>query len=84
MNIDLELDKAAAKIKAEQAKIVCIQLPEGLKPEAQHIQDELEEKTEAKVIVWMGNAYGACDIPLHLDRYGVDLLIQFGHAEWKV
>lgn len=83
MKLNLELDKAVAKIKADNAKVVCLQLPEGLKPQALDIQRELEGRTNAQVIVWMGNAYGACDIP-QLDRMGVDMLIQFGHADWRV
>ena len=84
MKINLELDKVIAKITADNAKLVCLQLPDGLKPKALEIQDEIEAKTDAKVIVWMGSAYGACDMPLHLEKQGVDLLIHFGHAEWKM
>ncbi len=83
MNIDLELEKVVTRINAEDVQLVCLQLPEGLKPKALVIQKELEEKTQATIIVWMGNAYGACDIP-QLDKVGVDLLVQFGHAEWRV
>lgn len=83
-NIDLEMDKVVARITQEHALLVCLQLPEGLKPKALEIQQEIEAKTDATCVVWMGNAYGACDIPLHLDKLGVDLLVQFGHAEWRV
>jgi len=79
---DLELEKAAKKIKQEKAKTVCIQLPDGLKPEAEHIVKELE-KTGATIIIWLGSCWGACDIPLEVNRLGVDLLIQWGHSEWK-
>ena len=45
---------------------------------ATEIAKVLEEKTNCTVIIWLGSAWGACDIPV-LD---VDLLIQWGHSEW--
>jgi len=83
MQYDLELDNVVEKIKAEDAKLVCIQLPDGLKPEADKIQEAIEKNTKAKVVIWAGSCYGACDIPLQVQRLGVDLLIQWGHSEWR-
>ncbi len=83
MKLNFELDKVAKEITTAQAKVVCVHLPEGLKPEALRLQQELEAQTNAQIIIWLGTAYGACDIPLHLEQYGVDMVIQFGHAEWK-
>ncbi|MBI2145127.1 diphthamide synthesis protein [Candidatus Woesearchaeota archaeon] len=80
---DLEIEKAVAKIKEENAKLVCIQLPDGLKPYAAEIQRQLEGKTDAKVVIWTGSCYGACDAAVEAQRLGVDLLIQWGHAEWR-
>lgn len=78
---DLELNKAVEKIKQENAKTVLIQLPDGLKPRAKEIQDKLEKETEKKVkiLIWAGSCYGSCDIP----QVKTDLIIQFGHSEWK-
>lgn len=81
-NYDLELDKVKQKIKQEKAKTVCVQLPDGLRPHAEKIVSELEE-TGAKVIIWLGSCWGACDLPLEVNRLGVDLLVQWGHHEWK-
>jgi 2-(3-amino-3-carboxypropyl)histidine synthase len=78
----LELDRAADAIAREKAKRVCIQLPDGLKPEAARIADELQAKTGAEVIIWAGSCYGACDLPLEVERLGVDMLIAFGHTQW--
>lgn len=83
MKVNFELDRVIGEINTAKAKFVCLHLPEGLKPEACTLQQEIETKTNAQVIVWLGTAYGACDIPLHLDRLGIDMIIQFGHAEWK-
>ncbi len=83
MKYNLELDRAVKQIKAQNAKLVCVQLPDGLKPEAGQITEALESETGAKVVTWLGSCFGACDIPLYVDALGVDLLIQFGHSEWK-
>ena len=80
---DLELDTVVKKIKEEKAKTVCIQLPDGLKPNAKEITEEIEKRTKANVMIWLGSCWGACDIPLEVKRLGADLLIQWGHREWN-
>ena len=79
---NLELDKAIEKIKAEKDKTVVIQLPDGLKSKAKEIVDILKEKTNAEILLWGGSCFGACDTP-NLNSIKADLLIQFGHSEWK-
>lgn len=76
---DLELEKAVKTIKFNKAKTVLIQLPEGLKPKAKEIVDFIQAKTKAKCFIWLGSCYGACDIP----KAEYDLLIQWGHSEWR-
>ena len=83
MEYDLELGKAVEAIKKKKAKLVCIQLPDGLKKEADKIQAEIEKKTSAKVVIWLGSCYGACDVPDHISSLGIDMLIQWGHSEWE-
>ena len=83
LEIDIEMDKVIKKIKSEKAKTVCIQLPDGLKPKAAEIQKEIEKETKAEVLIWAGSCFGACDIPSGLDKLGVDLLIQWGHSEFR-
>ncbi len=75
---DLELEKLAERIKKEKAKTVCIQLADGLKPHATKIADYLEEKTGAKILIWLDTNWGSCDYPAYLK--GVDLLVNFGHT----
>ncbi|MBS3176184.1 diphthamide synthesis protein [Candidatus Woesearchaeota archaeon] len=82
MDYDLELDNVVEKIRKEHAQTVCIQLPEGLRPLAAKISAELEQKTGATIMIWAGSCYGACDLPLEVQRLGVDLLVQWGHKEW--
>ena len=80
---DLGLDKAVKEINSSKARLVCVQLPDGLKPKAEEIQKEIEAKTNAKVIIYLGSCFGACDVPLEIERLGVDLVIQWGHSEWR-
>jgi len=81
-NYDLELSRAVDEIKESKAKLVCIQLPDGLKPKANEIQDHIESKTDASVVIWMGSCWGGCDVPIVVEKLGVDLLIQWGHSEY--
>ena len=80
---DLELERVASEIKKQKAKLVCIQLPDGLKNKATEIADFLGKNTSAKILIWMSTCFGACDTP-NLDkvRPKVDMLIQFGHSKW--
>jgi diphthamide biosynthesis enzyme Dph1/Dph2-like protein len=82
MEYDLELERAISEIKKTKAKLVCIQLPDGLKPKAREIKEEIERNTQAEVVVWMGSCFGGCDVPQGLERLGVDLLIQWGHSRF--
>ncbi len=75
----VETEKAIAKIKEVEAKTVCIQLPDGMKPYANEIEAELVRETSVRVLIWLGSNFGACDIPLGLQRMKVDLLISWGH-----
>jgi len=81
-NYDLETDKVVNLIKEKGYKKVCLQLPDGLKPHAKKITDSIRENTNAKVIIWAGSNFGACDLPLEVERLGVDILIPYGHSEW--
>jgi 2-(3-amino-3-carboxypropyl)histidine synthase len=81
---DLELNKVINSVKKQRAKIVCLQLPDGLKPRALEIASEIEERSNAKCIIWLGSCFGACDVPLELEKLNVDLLVQFGHSEWPL
>ena len=74
-----ETEKAIAKIKEKNAKLVCLQLPDGMKPYAQDIEEQITKETNARVLIWLGSNFGACDIPLGLPKLGVDLFIAWGH-----
>lgn len=80
MEYDLELTKVVDKIKKSKAKVVCIQLPDGLKSRARDIADRIESETGTEVIIWAGSCFGACDTP---ELKEADLLIQWGHSKWE-
>lgn len=74
-NICIDIDKLKEEIKKRGWKRVLIQLPDGLKPKAKEIVEELE-KEGLEVYIWIGSNYGACDIP---NVKFVDGIINFGH-----
>jgi len=89
MMYDLELKKAVEQInklnislKSTKFPKVCIQLPDGLKPSAKEITDFLQKQTNAKITIWAGTCFGACDTP-DIEKFGFDLLIQWGHSKWN-
>ena len=80
----LELPKIIEEIKSRESKQVLIQLPDGLKNQANEIIEHIEKNTDAKAFIFLGNCFGACDLPLGLDILKIDLMIQFGHNRfWK-
>ncbi len=81
LKLNLELEKLLTAISKHKPKTVLIQLPEGLKPKAKEVQEEVKKKFPAvKLTFWAGSCYGACDVP---NVSGYDLLVQFGHSEWR-
>jgi len=76
---ELELGRVVSEIKKSGAKSVLLQLPDGLKPWSLVLSDYLEEQTSARISIWLGACFGACDLP----NSDADLVIQFGHASWK-
>ena len=83
---DLELDKIIKNIQKQKAKRVLLQFPEGMNPYSTTIVEYLEGLKELKNVqffIWLGSCFGACDVPLEVEKLGVDLIIQFGHSDWK-
>lgn len=76
---NLELEKAITRIKEMDAKTVCLQLPDGIKTYAEEIEHKIRSETGARVLIWLGSNFGACDLPWGLNRMGIDLLISWGH-----
>ncbi len=80
---NFNLNKAIEEINKQSAKKVLLHLPDGLKPKAKQITDELREKTNAEIFIWAGSCYGACDLPIESENIGIDLIIHFGHTKWS-
>ena len=78
-NYDFEIKRILKEIKKSNAKLVGLQFPEGLKTSALAIASEIEEKTGAKVVIFIDPCYGACDLK---ELEGMDLLIHFGHTKF--
>ena len=57
-----------------------LQFPDGLKPYADVIASEVEEKGGCECFIWLGDCFGGCDVPIGVD---VDMIVQFGHGAWK-
>ena len=83
MEYDLELDNVIKEINKQKAKTILIQLPDGLKPKATEIVDKIESKTNAKCFIWMDTNFGACDLPLGIEKLKIDLLVHFGHSKFE-
>ena len=76
---DLEIKKVLKDIEKAKAKTVLLQFPDGLKPFAKEVVDEIQSKCKGvRILIWFGTCYGACDLPLNL-KGKVDLVVQFGH-----
>lgn len=76
---ELDLEKVVSEIEKNNAKLVLLQFPDGLKLYATSVVDFLEEKTDAEFLIYLGSCFGACDTPVGMEDLGIDLVIQIGH-----
>lgn len=79
---DLEIDKLIEEINLNNYKKILLQFPDGLKYYGKEVVDEIKSKTSALVCIYFGSCYGACDLPLHLEKLNFDLCVQWGHAKF--
>lgn len=87
-NYDLEINRIVKIISKEKAKRVLLQFPDGLKPYAVAIKDKIKSeldkiKQKNEIFLWLDSCFGACDIPIEVEKLGIDLIIQFGHSDWN-
>lgn len=81
---NLEIRRVIDSIKKNNAKSVLLQLPDGLKPKAKEIHDNIKKEVDVKIFIYAGSCFGACDTPITEAKYlKVDLLVQWGHSEWR-
>jgi len=76
---DIDLTSAISEIKRLKARIVAMQVPEGLKKRAYQLAEDLENKSGAEVLVVAEPCFGACDIPSSLFEM-VDAIVNIGHS----
>ena len=80
VGFDFEEERVKQEITKRGAKLVLLQLPEGLKPEGPRLAD-MVAKTGALPIISADPCYGACDITVNeAEILGVDLIVHFGHS----
>jgi len=81
---ELELNRVIRTIKQQKAKSVLLQFPDGLKQYSTLIVEQLEKQLPKTLFsIWLGSCFGACDIPNIPKNIKIDLLVQFGHSDWK-
>lgn len=89
---NLKIKSLIAIIKKKDYAAILLQLPDGLKPAATYIADNIRRKTKAEVFIWLGSCYGFCDLPLRqAEQLFSELgkknkiksaVIHFGHSVW--
>ncbi|KZT41094.1 diphthamide synthesis protein [Sistotremastrum suecicum HHB10207 ss-3] len=80
-NYSFEIHKTIHQIRKNEAKMVALQMPEGLQMYACTIADIIERFTDALTVIMGDVTYGACCI----DDYtamalGCDMLVHYGHS----
>lgn len=77
---NMDLDKVIRKINKKGAMNVGLQFPEGLKMQAVKIAREIENQTDATVIISGDPCFGACDVSDGKMKESVDLIVHYGHT----
>jgi 2-(3-amino-3-carboxypropyl)histidine synthase len=79
-SFDLEEERLKKEISKGTAKIVLVQLPEGLKAEGTRLAALIED-AGALAIVSADPCYGACDLALpDAESLCADLIVHYGHS----
>jgi 2-(3-amino-3-carboxypropyl)histidine synthase len=82
---DFQVDDLVKRLKAEDTRLVALQLPEGLKIQALELMDRIETESSAKVILAADPCYGACDLVHHkMKMMGVELVAHMGHSQMNI
>ncbi|EEZ92705.1 MAG: Diphthamide synthase subunit DPH2-like protein [Candidatus Parvarchaeum acidiphilum ARMAN-4] len=80
---DINFDSIIDNIIEKKYNKVAIQIPDGFKLHALDIADMISSNSQAEVYIWGGSTYGACDVPIGLEKFGIKAIIQFGHARFR-
>lgn len=79
---DFQLDRVKQEITKRGAKLVLLQLPEGLKPYAPAVASAVQE-AGAIAVISADPCYGACDLAVNeAESLSANLIVHFGHARF--
>ncbi|MDH3365258.1 MAG: diphthamide biosynthesis enzyme Dph2 [Thermoplasmata archaeon] len=76
---DVDLTNAIAEIKRLKARIIALQVPEGMKKRAYQIAEDIENNAGAEVMLVAEPCFGACDVPSSLFEM-VEAIVHVGHS----
>jgi 2-(3-amino-3-carboxypropyl)histidine synthase len=73
------------RIRANDNRLIALQVPEGLKMQALEMMDTIETETSAQVVLAADPCYGACDL-VHdkMQLMGVELVAHMGHSQMNI
>ncbi|RLF17567.1 MAG: diphthamide biosynthesis enzyme Dph2 [Thermoprotei archaeon] len=76
-----EIERLAKILKHMRARVVLIQLPDGLKPHSVYLKRELSNKLPGIRVFFSGKGtYGPCDIAFdEAITVGADVIVHYGH-----
>ena len=82
---DFELNELMERIRANDNRLIALQVPEGLKMQALEMMDTIETETSAQVVLAADPCYGACDL-VHdkMQLMGVELVAHMGHSQMNI
>ena len=80
LRYEFEIEKIVEKIREKNVKTVGLQFPEGLKIHATDVARQIEDQTDAVVLISGDPCYGACDVADTKMSGVVDLVVHFGHT----
>jgi 2-(3-amino-3-carboxypropyl)histidine synthase len=76
---EVDLAGAVSELKRIKARVVALQVPEGLKRRAYQYSEDIEKNSGAEVVVVAEPCFGACDVPSSLFDM-VDAIVHIGHS----
>jgi len=76
----MDTEKVINRIKKKNYKTIGLQFPEGLKVHATSIAKEIEDETDANVIISGDPCFGACDVCDDKMEGLVDMIVHYAHT----
>jgi 2-(3-amino-3-carboxypropyl)histidine synthase len=81
--LEFNLNRGISEAKKRKAKLVALQVPEGLKTRLPALIEEIERKACVEAFAFIEPCFGACGVKdVASKELGADLLIHFGHSKF--